>query len=195
MPLPFVLLVLAGGVVLMVSGVADAEGGPLGLLGGLLKGETPKLRPAGDPTDLASSLMVSAPTGGSASGGGSGGAGSGKGAAAVAEARAQLGKPYRWGAEGPNAFDCSGLVFWCLKKAGLKWGRTTTEGQRTSSLGKTVSASQAAPGDVVFFGVPAYHDGIYIGGGQMIHAPSTGDVVKVSPVAGRTGPITYRRFL
>lgn len=93
----------------------------------------------------------------------------------VQRAYAELGKPYLWGASGPNAFDCSGLVGYCL--TGIYGNHWCT----TSSImtWPQISADEAQPGDIV---VNATHTGIYIGNGQMIHAPSTGDVVKISNV-------------
>ncbi|MEU9830516.1 NlpC/P60 family protein [Streptosporangium sp. NPDC048047] len=116
--------------------------------------------------------------------------GSGTGADIVSAARTHLGKPYVWGANGPRAFDCSGLVYYCLNQAGVKIGDTTAEGYRVSGKPATLPLQ---PGDVITFGNPATHCGIYIGDGKMIHAPHTGTVVQVANVAGHQ-PITYRRF-
>lgn len=90
----------------------------------------------------------------------------------VNRAYSQLGKPYRWGAVGPNSFDCSGLVSYCLTGSYSRLGTTGT------FMGWT-RVSNPQPGDIC---VNSHHCGIYIGGGQMIHAPQTGDVVKVSSV-------------
>lgn len=91
----------------------------------------------------------------------------------VDRAYAQLGKPYRWGAAGPSSFDCSGLVGYCLTGSfGNHWCSTS------SMRGWTV-VTNPKPGDLC---LNSHHTGVYIGGGQMIHAPQTGDVVKVSPV-------------
>lgn len=90
----------------------------------------------------------------------------------VNRAYSQLGKPYQWGAVGPDSFDCSGLVSYCLTGSYSRLGTTGT------FMGwPRVSSPQ--PGDIC---VNSHHCGIYIGGGQMIHAPRTGDVVKVSSV-------------
>jgi cell wall-associated NlpC family hydrolase len=103
---------------------------------------------------------------------------SGRAAVAVAEAYRQLGKPYRWGAAGPDSFDCSGLTMWAWGRAGvaLPHNSGAQYGQ-----GRHVSQSELQPGDLVFFGSPIHHVGIYVGGGNMINAPETGDVVKVAP--------------
>ena len=90
----------------------------------------------------------------------------------VNRAYSQLGKPYQWGAVGPNSFDCSGLVSYCLTGSYSRLGTTGT------FMGWT-RVSNPQPGDIC---VNSHHCGFYIGGGQMIHAPRTGDVVKVSSV-------------
>lgn len=90
----------------------------------------------------------------------------------VNRAYSQLGKPYQLGAVGPNSFDCSGLVSYCLTGSYSRLGTTGT------FMGWT-RVSSPQPGDIC---VNSHHCGIYIGGGQMIHAPRTGDVVKVSSV-------------
>lgn len=90
----------------------------------------------------------------------------------VNRAYSQLGKPYQWSAVGPNSFDCSGLVSYCLTGSYSRLGTTGT------FMGWT-RVSSPQPGDIC---VNSHHCGIYIGGGQMIHAPQTGDVVKVSSV-------------
>ena len=99
----------------------------------------------------------------------------------VSRAYSQLGKPYVWGACGPNSFDCSGFVSYCLTGSYSRLGTTLT------FMGWT-RVSNPQPGDVV---TTATHCGIYIGNGQMIHAPHTGDVVKVGPV--QSGMIYVRR--
>ncbi|CEQ21895.1 SH3-domain-containing protein [[Clostridium] sordellii] len=96
-------------------------------------------------------------------------------------AKAQLGKPYVWGAEGPNAFDCSGLTYYVYGQNGISLPRTARE---QSNVGTTISQSQLQPGDLIFSSTDGSgrvtHVGIYIGNGQMIHAPQEGDVVKVT---------------
>lgn len=103
------------------------------------------------------------------------------GGSIVSRAYSQLGKPYVWGAYGPNSFDCSGFVSYCLTGSYTRLGTTLT------FMGWT-RVSNPQPGDVV---TTATHCGIYIGNGQMIHAPHTGDVVKVGPV--QSGMIYVRR--
>ncbi|AGF59290.1 NlpC/P60 family protein [Clostridium saccharoperbutylacetonicum] len=93
-------------------------------------------------------------------------------------AYAQLGKPYEWGATGTRTFDCSGFTSYVYQNAaGVGIGRTTYD---QVDSGQAVSQDQLRPGDLVF--THAGHVGIYVGNGQMIHAPQTGDVVKVGPV-------------
>lgn len=105
----------------------------------------------------------------------------GRGAgAAISEARAQLGKPYQYGAGGPGSFDCSGLTSWAWRAGGVNLPHNAAAQQGS---GTPVSRGALQPGDLVFFGSPAYHVGLYIGDGMMIHAPTTGDVVKVSSVS------------
>lgn len=89
----------------------------------------------------------------------------------------RLGCPYYWGATGPNYFDCSGLVYYCLKNAGISGGRNTANGYARS--GKSISYNELQAGDVVAFrrsGSSTYHHiGIYIGGGVVVHASGEGD--------------------
>lgn len=96
----------------------------------------------------------------------------------LATARTALGKPYVMGAEGPNAFDCSGLVQWAYGKHGIKLPRTTWEQVK---VGAPVARSQIQPGDLVFStwdgGKKPGHVGIYVGDGKLINAPQAGQPV------------------
>jgi cell wall-associated NlpC family hydrolase len=104
-----------------------------------------------------------------------------KGAAgAIAAARAELGKPYAWGAGGPDAFDCSGLTAWAWGAVGVGLPHNAAAQQ---GMGSPVNQADLQPGDLVFFGSPAYHVALYIGQGLIIHAPTTGDVVKTVPLS------------
>lgn len=94
---------------------------------------------------------------------------------AVETARAQIGKPYEWGAGGPGSFDCSGLTAYAWSSAGVSLPHSSRA--QYSSL-PHVSRSQLQPGDLVFFGSPIHHVGIYEGGGTMINAPETGENVR-----------------
>lgn len=99
----------------------------------------------------------------------------------IAAATRELGKPYSYGDEGPNAFDCSGLMQFVFGELGIKLPRTAAEQQRAA---RPVSADQAQPGDLVFYGAPAHHVALYLGGGRMISAPHTGAVVHITDVYG-----------
>ncbi|TFV67744.1 UNVERIFIED_ORG: NlpC/P60 family protein [Bacillus sp. AZ43] len=98
---------------------------------------------------------------------------------AIDTAMAQRGKPYVWAAGGPNAYDCSGLTAYAFRAAGIKLPHSS---RLQSQMGQPVSRDQLQPGDLVFFYSPVSHVGIYIGNGQMVHAPTSGDVVKVAPI-------------
>ncbi|MER5404856.1 NlpC/P60 family protein [Streptomyces sp. NPDC002769] len=94
---------------------------------------------------------------------------------AIAFARAQIGKPYVWGATGPGSYDCSGLTQAVWKAAGVTLPRTTYD---QVNAGTTVSLSAIEPGDLVFFYDDISHVGLYIGNGMMIHAPKPGAYVR-----------------
>jgi cell wall-associated NlpC family hydrolase len=100
-------------------------------------------------------------------------------ATAVSTAKAQLGKPYVYGGAGPDSFDCSGLTMYAWHAAGVSLPHSA-EMQRESI--PAVAISQLQPGDLVFFGSPAYHVGIYVGSGQMIDAPHTGANVEYDSI-------------
>jgi cell wall-associated NlpC family hydrolase len=118
-------------------------------------------------------------------------AGSGSVQAAIDRALAQLGKPYLWAAGGPNAFDCSGLVQYAFAAAGLDVPHSS---RMQSSMGTPVSRGDARPGDLVAFYSPVSHIGIYLGGGKMVHAPTSGDVVKISSVDVMGGTPKFNRI-
>lgn len=90
-----------------------------------------------------------------------------------------LGKPYQWGGNGPDTFDCSGLVKYVYAQYGINLPRVASAQQ---TVGIAVSKDQLEPGDLVFFGYPAHHVGIYVGNNSYLHAPRTGDVIKISPL-------------
>ncbi|MGY6025604.1 NlpC/P60 family protein [Streptomyces spinosirectus] len=98
-----------------------------------------------------------------------------KAAKTLAFARAQIGKPYVWGATGPGSYDCSGLTQAAWKAAGVSLPRTTYD---QVNAGTTVSLTDARPGDLIFFYDDISHVGIYIGNGMMIHAPKPGAYVR-----------------
>jgi cell wall-associated NlpC family hydrolase len=95
---------------------------------------------------------------------------------AVHTALAQLGKPYVWGADGPGSFDCSGLTLYAWAAAGVTLPHSAAA--QYDAL-PHVSQSSLLPGDLVFFGSPIHHVGLYVGKGVMVAAPSSGRVVQV----------------
>ncbi len=98
-------------------------------------------------------------------------------AQAIAVATAQVGKQYVYGAAGPDTFDCSGLMQWSWAQVGVQLPRTAADQQAWAT---PIPISQVQPGDLVFFGNPAYHVGMYIGNGLMVEAPHTGATVDVT---------------
>ncbi|MEV0732004.1 C40 family peptidase [Polymorphospora sp. NPDC050346] len=109
-----------------------------------------------------------------------------KAVGAVNYALAQRGKPYEWAAEGPHRFDCSGLMWAAYRSVGHTLNRVAKD-QYYGTRNKPVARTQLLPGDMLFFSSSnrwqdIHHVGMYIGGGKMVHSPTTGDVVKVSTV-------------
>jgi peptidoglycan DL-endopeptidase CwlO len=98
----------------------------------------------------------------------------------VAIAEQYLGVPYRWGGASPSGFDCSGLVMYVFAQVGVSLPHSSYS---QYGMGSPVSRDQLQPGDLVFFDGLG-HVGIYVGGGQFIHAPHTGDVVRISSLSG-----------
>lgn len=100
---------------------------------------------------------------------------------AIAYARAQLGKPYQWGGAGPNSFDCSGLVMMAWEQAGVYFPHLA---QDQYDMTARVAIANLLPGDLVFYGTPSdvYHVGLYIGNGNMIDAPATGQDVSIQSI-------------
>jgi cell wall-associated NlpC family hydrolase len=101
---------------------------------------------------------------------------------AVDVAKAQIGKPYKWGGAGPDSFDCSGLAMYSWGKAGVSLPHSAAA--QYNSL-PHVPVDQLVPGDLVFYGSSIHHVGIYIGGGQMVNAPQTGEYVRVDSMYRR----------
>lgn len=106
-------------------------------------------------------------------------ASSSRAATAVMAARSAVGKPYVWGANGPSGFDCSGLTQWSYAQAGVGLPRTS---QAQRYAGRQVSLSEARPGDLVAYRSDASHIGMYMGNGQVVHAPYPGAPVRYDPV-------------
>jgi cell wall-associated NlpC family hydrolase len=111
--------------------------------------------------------------------------------AVVDAAMAQRGDPYVWGAGGPGSFDCSGLTAYAYAAAGISLPHSSAAQAR---MGSAVSRADLQAGDLVYFYSPVSHIGIYIGNGMMVHAPTSGDVVKVSSV-DMSGYAGARRLL
>ncbi|MET9608310.1 NlpC/P60 family protein [Streptomyces sp. NPDC006512] len=104
---------------------------------------------------------------------------SGRAMTAVMAARAAVGRPYVWGSTGPSGFDCSGLMVWSYRQAGVALPRTS---QAQRHAGRQVPLSQAQPGDLVTYRSDASHVGMYVGNGQVVHAPYPGARVRYDPV-------------
>ena len=107
---------------------------------------------------------------------------------AVAAAKTRLGRPYVWGAAGPDFFDCSGLVLWSYRQAGFDGLPRVADDQYAATRNNPVAVDKLLPGDLLFFATDKadwrsiHHVAMYVGNGYMIQAPSTGDVVKISPI-------------
>ena len=102
----------------------------------------------------------------------------------VSAALSQLGVPYKWAGSSPGeGFDCSGLTMWAYAQAGVSLPHNAAA---QHGMGTPVDRSNLQPGDLVFFTGDS-HMGMYIGGGQFVHAPHTGDVVKISNLDGYPG--------
>ncbi|MCV7071585.1 C40 family peptidase, partial [Mycobacterium rufum] len=97
----------------------------------------------------------------------------------IQAALSRIGSPYSWGAAGPSAFDCSGLVMWSFQQAGISLPHSS---QALAAGGQPVSRDQMQPGDLVTYYSDASHVGIYIGDGMMVHASTYGTPVRVAPV-------------
>ena len=105
--------------------------------------------------------------------------------------KSKLGTPYLWGGTGPR-YDCSGLMMKAYASVGISIPRTS---KQQSTFGKSVSKSNLQIGDLVFFGSPVHHVGMYCGNNQYIHSPKTGDVVKISSLSGRKDYTCARRVI
>jgi peptidoglycan DL-endopeptidase CwlO len=98
-------------------------------------------------------------------------------AVVIAAAEAQIGKPYGWGATGPSSFDCSGLMVWSFAKAGISLPRTS---QSQAGAGQNIGTNiaDAKPGDLIIYYGDQHHVGLYVGNGQIVHAPRSGTLVR-----------------
>jgi len=106
-------------------------------------------------------------------------------AAALAAAVGKIGSPYVYGSTGPRTFDCSGLMYWSWRQAGVTLPRTS---QEQASAGRRISLSEARPGDLVIFYRDMHHVGMYAGGGVVVHAPYPGARVRYESVSAM--PVT-----
>jgi cell wall-associated NlpC family hydrolase len=152
------------------------------------------------PSAPSSVLPASGPAGGSSAlsavglgGGGPLGAAPGAmmRATAMNAALSKVGVPYVWGAAGPRAFDCSGLVLWAFKRVGISLPHSSAAQSR---MGAPVAKSDLRPGDLVFFYSPVSHVAMYIGNGMVVHASEPGQPVKVTPLS-RAGTFHNARRL
>ncbi|HGM1364416.1 TPA: NlpC/P60 family protein [Clostridioides difficile] len=116
----------------------------------------------------------------------------GKAGTVIAEAKKHLGKPYKWGGNGPSNFDCSGLMVYCFKKVNVNLPRTS---RQQATKGKKVEKNNLQAGDLVFFHNPISHVGLYIGNGEFIEAPTTGKNVRIRKLSSRKDFNTARRVL
>ncbi|MDT0346567.1 NlpC/P60 family protein [Streptomyces sp. DSM 44938] len=140
--------------------------------------------------DRAAARAVPPPADPEAEAGDDGAAPSARAATAVAAAREAVGRPYAWGQAGPGSFDCSGLIQWAYARAGVALPRTS---QAQARAGRRVALSDARPGDIVVYRKDASHVGMYVGGGQIVHAPYPGaqvryEAVGVMPVSSVVRP-------
>ena len=112
--------------------------------------------------------------------------------AAVDTALAQQGDAYVWAGSGPEVFDCSGLTQFAYAAAGISLPHSS---RVQATMGTPVARADLQPGDLVFFYSPVSHVGMYIGNGQMVHAPTSGQVVHVTNVDQMSGYATARRLI
>jgi peptidoglycan DL-endopeptidase CwlO len=129
-------------------------------------------RPASAPTPTAPDAQA-APSSGQTYNGPA----SGRAKVAIDEGYRQLGKPYKYGGNGPENFDCSGFTSWVWRAAGVSLPRTSRD---QYAQGRKVARADVQPGDLLYFGSPIHHVGMYLGDGQMIHAPSSGKYVHIA---------------
>ncbi|MGY1779352.1 C40 family peptidase [Geodermatophilus sp. SYSU D01036] len=152
-------------------------------------GDEPAGGSRGDSAPTAVGTQAAAPAPAPAPSAGSGGSGAAQ--TAVQTALAQVGDPYVWGAGGPNAFDCSGLTQYAYAAAGISLPHSSS---MQSRMGTAVSRADLQPGDLIFYYSPVSHVSMYIGNGQMVHASTSGQPVKVVSVDSMGGITAMRRI-
>ena len=96
-----------------------------------------------------------------------------------------------WAASGPDSFDCSGLIMFAYKAAGVSLPHSS---RALRGMTERISVDELQPGDLVFGGSPVHHVGMYIGNGQMVHAPHSGDVVRVASIYSTSKPVSFGRL-
>ena len=111
---------------------------------------------------------------------------------AVSTALAQRGKPYVWAAAGPGSFDCSGLILYAYRAAGIALPHSSG---MQAQMGRAVSRADLQPGDLVAYYSPVSHIAMYVGNGMVVHAPTPGDVVKLAPIDASGRPTALRRLV
>ncbi len=163
------------------AGGAAAESAPAT---GAAAGPAPAPQAAAGPAPAPQAVAAGAPAAPAAGG-------SGAAQAAVQTALAQVGDPYVWGAGGPNAFDCSGLTQYAYAAAGISLPHSS---RMQAQMGTAVSRSQLQPGDLIFYYSPVSHVSMYVGNGQMVHASTSGQPVKVVSVDSMGGITAMRRI-
>lgn len=117
--------------------------------------------------------------------------GSGAAVTALNAALSKQGSEYVWGAKGPDTFDCSGLTYWAYEQAGVTIGGST---QTQVDEGESISEDELQPGDLIFYNSPVSHVSMYVGGDKAVHAPTEGDVVKVSEYESLGDMVEMRRI-
>ena len=187
---------LAAGAALIYVGVTNPAGGGFAGLANLIKGQ-PNTKASVNTAPFSATLADLAGVGGSTGTGAAGAVYTGAGGAldptrakVLAEAQSWLGVPYRFGGNTRSGIDCSGLTLQVFATVGVHLPRVS---YLQAKRGRRVASPQ--PGDLVAFGSPADHVGIYLGNGQMIDAPHTGAVVRVEAVDYGKHPIQYRDLL
>jgi cell wall-associated NlpC family hydrolase len=137
-----------------------------------------RARAEGEAPAAAAPAAPGAPAAPAATGGTYDGPASGRAKVAIEEGYRQLGKPYRYGGNGPQNFDCSGFTSWVWRAAGVSLPRTSRD---QYAQGRKVARADVQPGDLLFFGSPIGHVGMYVGDGMMINSPQSGGNVRVQP--------------
>jgi cell wall-associated NlpC family hydrolase len=166
-----VVFLLIGLVCVFASLTGDA---PATFVTASLKGKKPKYTPIQLPNLSSIQLAPKAPSGDTTNGTSVPVSAPGSSGAAIRFALAQVGKPYKWGATGPNSYDCSGLVYAAFRSAGVSVPRTT---YLLANIGSRVSKANLQPGDLVF--PDPGHVQIYLGNGKVVESPHTGAFVRV----------------